>query len=133
MKRTERLLYQKNKPAQLLVLLFIAGNALYSIFVLNSLPKNIEIGFLVILTIFLLLFGFLVAVKVSTYSAFWSYGAMVLGAFQISRLLFTNHLLEGSTATIMNIVLVVSGLACIGGGVFSLLRTKQRSQLHEQQ
>ncbi len=133
MKRTERLLYEKNKPAQLLILLSIVLNALYSIFVLNSLDKNAGIGLLVILTIFLLLLGFLVAVKVSTYSEFWSYGAMGMGVFQVIRIFFSNHNLQGSMATIMGIVLVASGVACIAGGLFSLKRTKQRSQLHEQQ
>ncbi|MDC7242354.1 MAG: hypothetical protein PQJ50_18515 [Spirochaetales bacterium] len=125
----ERLRFEKNRTPYLLILLFIGLNTLYSILILNAMAAVASLGVFVILTIVLLLLGFLVAVKVHMYSISWSYGAIVLGIFQISRILFTTNNLEGMTAVLMNGVLLSSGVLCAAAGLISRRISIKRKNL----
>ncbi len=125
----ERLRFEKNRTPYLLILLFIGLNTLYSILILNAMAAVASLGVFVILTIVLLLLGFLVAVKVHMYSISWSYGAIVLGIFQISRILFTTNNLEGMTAVLMNGVLLSSGVLCAAAGLISRRISIKRKKL----
>jgi uncharacterized membrane protein len=88
-----------------------------------------SIGVFVMLTILLLLVGFLMAIKVRTYSMAWSVTCIFVGVFQATRFFFTKSNLEGSTAILMQIILIVSALFCIGGGVLSVIKTTTRKNL----
>ena len=107
MKNNERLLYQNNNIGYLLIIGFVALNTFYTIFILNNMERDSSVGVFVMLTILLMLMGFLMAIKVKTYSILWSVFALIVGTFQIFRLLFTTNNLTGLFGLVLNIVLVV--------------------------
>lgn len=127
MKTEERLLYQKNKLGNLLILLSIALNVVYSIFILNNMTVDFKLGIFVMITILLLLIGFLTGVKVQAYSKQWSIVAVILGLFQCTRILFTESTLEGNMLLLMTVVLITSGLVCILGGIVSYNVSSKRA------
>ena len=129
MKNNERRLYQNNTTGYLLILLFIVLNIVFTIFTLNAMDKDLSVGIFVMMTIVLLLLGFLMVIKVRIYSMAWSVLAVCVGIFQFSRLFFTPGNLEGAMALFMNIILIVSALFCISGGLVSVINTKKRSSL----
>lgn len=129
MKNPERLLYQNNNKSYLLVIAFVVLNAAYTIFILNAMDKDYRIGGFVMLTIVLLLVGFLVAIKVRTYSISWSIAALFIGGFQFSRLFFTTNNLEGISSLLLNIILILSSIFCVTGGIVSLVYTGRRNRL----
>lgn len=124
----ERRLYQNNFTGYLLILLYIAICAAHSIFLLNAMEINENLGVIVMLTIVLLLLGFLAAVKVRVYSLGWSYGAIAIGVFQFVRLFFNTGDLSGSPFLIVSILLISSASACITGGVVSAIACKKRDR-----
>lgn len=130
MKNDERRLYQNNNSGYMLVMVFIALNIIYTFFILNAMEKDQRIGIFVMLTIFLLLMGFLMAIKVRIYSLVWSIITITIGIFQLSRMFFTVNNLEGSLEGMMNIVLVISAIFCICGGVVSVINTMKRKRLN---
>ncbi len=132
MAKSERRLYQKNTIGYLLVLLHIALNVVYTIFSLNNMPVDYWIGIFIIITIAMLLLGFLTAVKVQSYSMVWSFAAVLLGIFQLSRLLFAPDIPSGSLNTFLFTVLIVSAVLCFAGGVISIRESRTRKKLVKQ-
>lgn len=126
MKNNERLLYQKNMKGYTLIILSIICNAIYSIFTLNTMDRNYYLGAEVMITILMLLAGFLIAVKIQNYSFKWSFGALSLGLIQIIRLILSKSMAEGSLLFKLQLVLILSALFSIAGGLFSILVTKKR-------
>ncbi len=88
MANVERKLYESNRSGFVLMLLHIVLNVIFTIYVLNSMATNFEIGIFIMITIALLLLGFLTAVKVQNYSMTWGYVAIIIGLFQFVRLTF---------------------------------------------
>lgn len=129
MKNPERMLYQNNNKGYLLVIAFIVFNTIYTVFVLNAMDKDRGIGIFVMLTIALLLLGFLTAIKVRTYSLPWSIAALVMGLFQFSRLFFTTVNFEGTVSLLLNLTLILSSVLCVAGGALSLIYTLKRHRL----
>lgn len=129
MNNPERMLYKGNNLGYYLLIGFVTLNTFYTVFILNKMDKDARIGVFVMLTIFLLLFGFLMAIKVRKYSLFWSYLAIIIGVFQSMRILFTINNVEGLLSIVLDIVLILSALLCITGGVVSLRKTKIRNNL----
>lgn len=129
MKNKERMLYQNNDAGYSLTIGFIITNIVYTIFTLNAMERTAELGIFVMLTIVLLLAGFLIAIKVRIYSVSWSVIGICVGVFQPIRLLFTHSNIEGLYATLLNIVLVISGVFCFSGGLLSLKKSLHRSKL----
>lgn len=130
----EQKLYQSNKWPYLLLILFIVLNALFSALILNKMPSDKMLGVFIMLTIFLLLMGFLTAVKVKIYSRPFSYIAIVMGIFQGSRIFFSPSQLTGAAASIVFLVCLLSASACAAGGILSLGSIRKRNQaLKEQQ
>lgn len=111
-----------------MTLLFIALNTVYSIFILNAMEPDSRSGGFVMLTIVMLLLGFLIAVKLQIYSLPWGYVAIVTGVFQMSRILFTVNNYEGTAFFLLNTALIVSALICLSSGVLSIINTKLRNQ-----
>lgn len=120
MSNIEKKLYQKNKLGRSFVIFFILFNVAYSIFVLNHMDINYDIGLFIMTTILLLLVGFLTSVKVEAYSLLWSVVAGALGVFQFTRFLFTEYVVEGTLETVIPVLLVLSGVSAIIGCVVSL-------------
>lgn len=129
MTNDERLLYQNNNLGYFLILGFIVLNTFYTVYVLNAMDRDSTIGVFVMLTIVMLLLGFLMAIKVKIYSILWCYIAIGVGAFQTVRVFFTINNVPGFFGMSLNVILVVSGVLCIIGGVISLNLTKLRQSL----
>ncbi len=129
MNNNERMLYQNNSIGYLLVIGFVALNTYYTIFILNAMEKNSGVGVFVMLTILLMLLGFLMAIKVKIYSMIWSIISIIVGLFQITRIFFTSNNLEGLFGQSLNVILIVSGILCFCGGVYSARLTKIRNSL----
>lgn len=129
MRNDERRLYQNNNTGYMLVMVYIALNTIYTFFILNSMEKDLRIGTFVMLTIILLLMGFLMAIKVRIYSLTWSIITIVIGFFQFTRLFFTVSNLNSFLAVVMNIVLVLSAIFCLSGGFISVINTNKRNRL----
>lgn len=129
MQIVERKLYQKNKLGNLFVLLYIGLNIVYSIFNINMMPKAMPLGIFVMSTILLLLIGFLTGTKLANYSKAWSVVAVLLGIFQFVRLTFDVSYLEANMQLIFNIVLIVSGILVIVGGLLTFKFSMQREAL----
>jgi hypothetical protein len=134
MRHKERRLFQKNKIGFLLMLVFIILNTVFSIYTLNSMTQDYYLGTFTMQTIVLLLFGFLTAVKIQTYSSvWWCFAAVVMGLYQGSRVFFTQTLMEGSQLFLFNIILIVSAGFCIAGGILSAKWTKERQTIEIEQ
>ncbi|WP_058485789.1 hypothetical protein [Defluviitalea phaphyphila] len=118
----EKRLYQKNNLGYNFVIWFIILNTIYTIFKLNSMPVNLDIGIFVVITIILSLMGFLIAVKVRSYSLFWSYGSCVIGIIQLVRYFFD----MGNIDIILSAYLIVSAICIILAGFVSIKRSKER-------
>ncbi|WP_461207099.1 hypothetical protein [Clostridium sp. DL1XJH146] len=129
MKSEERKLYQKNKLGYLLIIAFIVLDVIYTIYTLNSMTVNFNIGVFILTTIALLLIGFLTAVKVQTYSISWCYVAIGLGIFQGSRILIEKNIIMNFQ---MTIIIIVSSIICIFGGIISLNSANKRKKYIEE-
>lgn len=129
MKKPERMLYQVNLKGYYLLIAFIALNTFYTVFILNEMDKDSQIGIFVMLTIFLILLGFFLAIKLKTYSVKWSYLTIIIGIFQGTRIVFTANNTEGALSLVLDLVLMLSALLCITGGVISLRKSKIRNKL----
>lgn len=112
-----------------MIIAFIALNTVYTVFVLNAMDKDRGIGIFVMLTIALLLLGFLTAIKVRIYSLPWSIFALAMGFFQFSRLFFTTVNLEETHAFLLNLILILSSVICVAGGLLSVIYTAKRNRL----
>jgi len=122
----QRRLYEKNKIGYVLVLFHIVLNVFYSINTIKHMDTSYDVGIFIMITIMLLLVGFLTAVKVQNYSMVWSMVAIIIGLFQFSRLLFTDNPVDGMFGSVLIIALVLSGIFCVLGGLVSIKNTQVR-------
>lgn len=129
MNNPERMLYQGNDLGYSLLIGFVALNTFYTVFILNVMDKDPRLGGFVMLTIFLLLLGFLMAIKVRTYSVLWSYLAIIIGVFQGTRILFTVNNVEGLFSLVLDVALITSAVLSVVGGIISLQKAKIRRNL----
>lgn len=129
MSKQERKLYQKNTTGYTLILLHVVLNVAYSIFSLNNMDTSLAIGVFIMITIGMLLLGFLTAVKVQNYSMIWSVAAIFIGVFQFSRIFFTTNTAENPLALVLDVLLIASAALFIAGGVVSVKNSKIRKNL----
>lgn len=131
MRNVERKLYQKNKLGYSFILFFIALNVVYSIFMLNNMETNAQLGIFIFITILFFLLGFLTGIKIQAYSKPWSYVAIIMGLIQFSRMFVGEYILEANQLFILNIVLIASALSCITAGVVGYINTVKRENYIE--
>jgi len=129
MANNERMLYQNNNLGYFFVIGYIVLNTIYTFFILNVMEKDSGIGIFVMLSIVLLLLGFLMAIKVRIYSLIWSVITIITGVFQFIRIFFTQNNLDGALAIGVDIILIISGIICVSGGLISVKLTKIRRSL----
>lgn len=126
MKYPQRRLYENNRLGYLLMLVFIAGNALYAVIALNRMPATNAVGLLVMVTIALFLLGFLTAVKVRAYSRRWSYGALLIALFQTVRAVVALSASSAQMVVPTTVFLLGSAVACLVAGVASTISARER-------
>jgi phosphatidylserine synthase len=129
MKKNEKILYRKNNLGYSLIMVFISLNVVYSIFVLNNMDVNWELGIFIFVTILLLLFGFLMASKMLVYSIRWSYIALGVAVFQLTRLFIGNYTFSSTQYFLLNLCIIASAISCFAGGLISIRRSLFRKQL----
>lgn len=126
MRNDEMKLYRYNNVGYNLILLFIALNTIYSITILNSINPDFKLGLFIMVTIVIFLLGFLAAIKVQRYSRNWSIFAVLLGIYQLTRLTYYGNELTKVDSRIISLLIIVSAVACIAGGVISYINTARR-------
>lgn len=126
MKHPKRRLYKKNQMGFRLVLLFIVMNGVYAVSVLNNMEATRAVGILIMFTIVFFLLGFLVAVKVQTYSLPWSIAAVGLGVLQLLRVfMLPDGPAKGGGSLL---ILLGSGMVCLAAGLYSVMSTSLRKR-----
>lgn len=127
MNRDEKKLYQVNKLSYNLVMFFIILNTAHAIFTLQNMNVDFGIGIFVMMTIVLLMIGFLAAVKLQTYSLKWSYISIGIGIFQFGRYLFSPEEIVGTIKIYLDVMILLSIVFIITGAIICIIRTKQRT------
>ena len=69
MKTSEKRLYVENSISQQGILLYILGNTVFTIFYVNHMDVDFQLGIFILLNIFLSLFAFLMAVRQKLYAS----------------------------------------------------------------
>ena len=126
MNQDEKMLYKKNTISYDLVILFTLLNAIHVIFILKTITVDYKIGVYVMLAIIISMVSFLAAVKVQNYSLRWSYVVIFIGIFQACRFGFTPEEITGQLRTNLNIMLGISVISILIGGIISIIKTKRR-------
>lgn len=129
MARNEKLLYQPNKNGYFFVLLYLAFNTAYTIFILKSLPFKSYIAFEVMLNIVLSLLAFLAAVKAKNYSKTWSIVVVILSIFEFARIFWVpkaNFLTKGANRNSLILYLIIAGAFGLIGGLISVRKSIKR-------
>jgi hypothetical protein len=128
MKNNERLLYQQNTISQQLFILYLLGNTMFTIFFANTADVDYDLGLFVMLNIVLSLLAFLTAVRQRVYAMNWGYAGLVIGAFQILRLLWIPEEIMNPLRLQLVVLLLVTGALAIAGSVICLKRAAERAQ-----
>lgn len=126
MKNNERLLYQQNTISQQLFMLYLLGNTAFTIFYANAADVNSDLGLFIMLNIVLSLLAFLTAVRQRLYAMNWGYVGLVIGVFQILRLLWIpEEIVNPLRLQLVGLLFVTASLAIVGS-VICLKRTTGR-------
>ncbi|QUI24669.1 hypothetical protein HZI73_21240 [Vallitalea pronyensis] len=123
----EKKVYQKNNTGYYLLLTFIAFNTVYTIFRLRDMTVDYNIGLFIIVTIVLSLISFLATIKIRSYSLLWSYLSGCIGIFQIVRFFLMDNKFQGNLNIFLSVMLVISAVCAVAGGIISMIKTKQRT------
>jgi hypothetical protein len=102
----EKRLYLGNATSQSLVLLYILGNTVFTIFYVNNMPVTAELGRFVLLNIALSLIAFLMAVRQKTYAVRWAYVGIALAVFQLLRMFWIPEVIVNPMRLGLQIMLV---------------------------
>ena len=128
MKNSERLLYQQNTISQQLFMLYLLGNTAFAIFFANTADVDKDLGLFIMLNIVLSLFAFLTAVRQRVYAMSWGYVGLVIGVFQILRLIWIPEEIVNPLRLLLVGLLFVTGSLAIVGSVICLKRATSRDQ-----
>lgn len=128
MNSSEKRLYVENSLSQQLILVWLAGNTLFTILYVNNMAVTARLGFFVMLNIALSLFAFLVAVRQKVYEIQWAYLGIGLGIFQLARLFWIPEEIVNPIRLYLQILLVVTSAAALAGSIICVQRSKERQQ-----
>lgn len=128
MKSDEKRLYVENTLSQQLVMFWLAGNMIFTLFYVNNMDVTVRLGFFVMLNIALSLFAFLVAVRQRVYQIQWGYLGIGLAIFQIARLFWIPEEIVNPVRLYIQILLVVTSMAALAGSIICLQRSQKRQQ-----
>ena len=128
MKNKEILLYSQNTSSQQLFMLYLLGNTAFTIFFANAATVDKDLGSFIMLNIVLSLLAFLTAVRQRVYAMNWGYVGLVIGIFQILRLLWIPEEIVNPLRLLMMVLLVATGSLAIIGSMQCLKRSSDRAQ-----
>lgn len=126
MKTHEKRLYQENVVSQRLILLYILGNTVFTIFYVNSMDVSYKLGIFVLLNIFLSLLAFLTAVRQKVYAIKWGYIGVALSIFQFARLLWIPEEIVDPIRLRLIILLITTGASAFAGSMICVKRSQER-------
>lgn len=126
MKSYEKYLYQGNTISQSLLMVFIIGNTIFTIYLTNHANVDYDLGLFILLNIFLTLVTFLVAVRQKMYSYQSGYAGIAVAVFQFFRLLWIPDEIVNPLLLRLQGLLVLSATAALAGSIICLIRTRQR-------
>jgi hypothetical protein len=126
MKKHEKLLYQENALSQQLILLFILGNTVFTIYYVNHATAGYPLGLFVLLNIFLSLFSFLIAVRQKIYDLQWGYTGILLAIFQFVRLLWIPAEITAPLRFYLIALLFITAMLALAGSVICVRRSCER-------
>ena len=121
-------LYVENSISQSLVLLWLAGNTVFTLLYVNNMAVTARLGFFVMLNIALSLIAFLVAVRQKNYMIYWGYTGLALGVFQFARLFWIPVEIVNPQRLILQILLIATGAAALVASIICIQRTQQRQK-----
>ena len=126
-KASGKLLYLENGFSQQLIVLFILGNTLFTIVHTNTMLVNARIGTFILLNIALSLLAFLMAVQQKLYSTLWGYVGIIVGLFQLSRLLWLpQEFSQDGIRLLLQILLIFTGLLLLLASFVCIRRARER-------
>lgn len=124
----EKRLYVENTLSQQLIMFWLAGNALFTIFFVNNMDVTVRLGLFVMLNIALSLFAFLVAVRQRIYLVQWAYAGIGLAIFQFARLFWMPEEIINPIRLYAQILLVATSVAALVGSVVCIQRSRERQR-----
>lgn len=127
----EKRLYLENKRSQQLIMFFLFGNTIFTLVYINSMDVDAQLGFFVMLNIFLSLFVFLMAVRQKVYDLRWGYAGIVLGVFQFARMFWIPVEIVNPTRLILQLFLIATGVLALVASVICIQRSQEREQYIE--
>ncbi len=128
MKTSEKRLFLENSISQQLTLLYIGGNALFTILYVNSMDVDAQLGIFIMVNIVLSLVAFLMAVRQKLYAADWGYVGIALAAFQFARFLWMPAEITGSMRVFLAALLLATGISVLAGSIICIKRSRERQK-----
>jgi hypothetical protein len=126
MSKNEKRLYMENGTSQSLVLLYIVGNTIFTIFYVNHMFVTSDLGRFVLLNIALSLIAFLMAVRLKTYVMRWAYFGIVLAIFQLLRLFWIPVEITNPMRLGLQLLLIGSAGCLFAASVVCIKRATER-------
>lgn len=128
MTTAEKRLYLQNGTSQSLVLLYIVGNTIFTIFYVNHMPVTEDLGRFVMVNIALSLIAFLMAVRLKTYAVRWAYFGIVMALFQLLRLLWIPVEIVNPLRLGLQLLLIISAGLMIAASIICIKRATERQK-----
>lgn len=129
MKRPAKLLYQTNRLAYLMMMLHIVSITIYLIVVLLNMTISWRISYVSLSNIILMLFAFLVAVKINVYDAKFQYVPFVLAIYQIYQAMNVPSGVIGSQFQFAVIASLSAAGFAILSSIISIYRNNIRTKI----
>ena len=128
MNNFEKRLYLDNARSQQLIMLYLLGNTVFTIFYVVDMAVDAQLGIFVMLNIFLSLLAFLTAVRQKNYAIQWGYVGLAMAAFQLIRLLWIPEELTGSLRIFLAALLIATSISAFAGSMICLKRSQERQK-----
>jgi hypothetical protein len=132
MNKHEKHLYQENSLSQQLLMLFLLGNTVFTIFFANNVDVDYELGLFIMLNIIMSLISFLTAVRQKVYSIFWGYFGIAIAAFQFLRLIWIPEEIISPLRLQLLGVLIGTGVLALIASLISVKRSSERKNYIEE-
>ena len=126
MNTSEKRLYLENSLSQQLILLYIAGNTLFTILYINNMSVDVQLGLFILLNIALSLVAFLMAVRQKMYASLWGYVGIAFAVFQFARLLWMPEEIVGGVRFLSIALLIGTGISALVGSMICVRRSQER-------
>ena len=128
MSKSEKRLYLDNSLSQQLIMIYIAGNTIFTILSINNMTVDVQLGIFILLNIALSLVAFLMAVRQKMYANLWGYGGLAFAAFQFARLLWMPEEIVGNVRFFSAALLIGTGISALVGSIICIKRSQERRE-----